>query len=183
MAANIVGDRAIARSEAEKLITYIGPDKRFVSLEDVAACIGNSAALSLDDLTNHVASGNFPSAERALTHILSEGIPAVTVLRHLQTHFTRLHAVKSRLQAGEDLEQALKKLRPPLFWKAKPAFQAQLAAWRPAQIEQALLLLMAAEARCKQTAFNPGILCSRAVLSLSQTAARAAGARQHGSRA
>lgn len=178
MAANVTGDRAVARSEVEKLITYIGKDKKNITLEDVIACVGNSAALSLDHLARHVASGQFAEADRILSHVLSEGLPAVTVLRNLQNHFMRLHITKARMQKGETMEAAMMKLRPAVFFKVKPAFEAQLNGWTMGQMEQALTLLTGVEAKCKQTANDPQTLCSRAVLSLSQTGAKAVGARR-----
>lgn len=177
MAANVVGDRAVARSEVEKLITYIGDRQKNVAVEDVIACVGNSAALSLDDLAKNVASGRFAEADRILGHVLSEGLPPVTVLRNLQSYFMRLHITKSRVQKGESLEEALRKLRPPLFFKVKPAFESQVSNWGTGQMEQALMLLAGVEAKCKQTASDPHILCSRAVLSLSQIGARVLRAR------
>lgn len=177
MAANVTGDRAIARSEVEKLITYMGAEKR-ISLEDVTACVGNTAALSLDDLAKFVASGQFVEADRILEFVLSEGLPAVTVLRTLQNHFMRLHITKTRIQRGESTDAAMMKLRPAVFFKVKPAFEAQLNGWSLPQMEQALALLAAAEAKCKQTAQDPHTICSRAILSLAQIGARAVGVRR-----
>jgi DNA polymerase-3 subunit delta len=178
MAGNVVGDRAVARSEVEKLITYMSGEKKAIALDDVVACVGNSAALSLDDLGRHVASGQFAEAERILGSVLSEGIPSVTVLRNLQNYFLRLHISKARTQRGESPEEAVKKLRPPLFFKVRSAFEFQLSVWNITQLEQALALLSGVEAKCKQTANDPHTLCSRAVLSLSQMGARAAGVRR-----
>ena len=67
MAANVVGDRGVARSEVEKLITFVGQDKKNITLDDVIACVGDSAELSMDDLTKYVASGQFADAERILS--------------------------------------------------------------------------------------------------------------------
>lgn len=178
MAGNVVGDRAVARSEVEKLITYTGPEKKNISLEDVIACIGDSAALSLDNLARHVASGQFADADRTLGFVLSEGLPAVTVLRNLQSYFMRLHITKSRIQQGDSTEEAVKKLRPPLFFKVKSSFESQVTNWSLPQMEQALALLSSVEAKCKQTANDPSTLCGRAILSLSQIGARVAGRRR-----
>jgi len=178
MAANVTGDRAVARSEVEKLITYMGSEKKNITLDDVIACVGNSADLSLDDLAKFVASGQFAEADRILDYVLSEGLPAITVLRNLQNHFLRLHITKARIQKGEDTDGAMKKLRPEVFWKVKDAFKTQLNGWSMGQMEQALALLTSVEAKCKQTANDPHTLCSRAVLSLSQMGAKATGARR-----
>jgi len=60
----------------------------------------------------------------------------------------------------------------------KAAFESQVSGWSLLQMEQALALLAGVEARCKQTAHDPNILCGRAVLSLSQIGARVASARR-----
>jgi DNA polymerase-3 subunit delta len=185
MAANVTGDRAVARSEVEKLITYMGPadnknERKNITLDDVIACVGNSADLSLDDLARHVASGQFAAADRILDYVLLEGLPAVTVLRTLQNHFLRLHITKARIQKGDDTEGAMKKLKPEVFWKVKDAFKSQLNGWSLGQMEQALALLAGVEAKCKQTANDPHTLCSRAILSLSQLGAKATGAGRRG---
>src|SRR5690606_26363237 len=100
MAQNVVGDRAVARSEIDKLVTYMGKEKS-VTLDDVVACVGNSASLSLDDLAKLVASGRFREAERILSSLLAEGTTAVALLRNLQYYFMRLHATKARVEGGE----------------------------------------------------------------------------------
>lgn len=171
MAANVVGDRGVARSEIQKLITYMGGNRN-ITIDDVMACVGASAALSLDDLSKHVASGMYAEADRILSFVLSEGVPAVTVLRTLQNYFTRLSVTRARVDRGENIEVAMKKLRPEVFWKHKAAFEAQVTGWSMEQLQQALALLMSVEAKCKQTGADPNIICGRAILSLAQTGAR-----------
>lgn len=173
MAANVVGDRAVARGEIEKLVTYMGKDQKRVRLEDVTACIGDSADLSIDLLAKNAASGLFAEADRILRYLLREGIAAVSILRNLQAWFTRLHVTKARVEKGENLDAAMKKLRPEVFWKHKDAFQSQIYGWNLAQIEQVQALLMSAEAKCKQTGQEPDTVLSRALLSISQTGAKA----------
>ena len=174
MSANVVGDRAVARGEVEKLITYMGSGAKNITLDDITACVGSSASLPLDDLARAVASGQFADADRVLELILAEGIPAVTVLRVLQNYFLRLHITQSRLQRGEGLEAALARLRPPLFFKHKPAFESQAMNMGIGATEQALNIIISAEARTKQTGALPETIVSRAVLSLCQIASRAA---------
>lgn len=172
IAANVLGDRGVLRAEAEKIMIYMG-EQRDISLEDAEACIGGSATLSLDGLAKLVAGGQFAQAERILQSVLSEGLPAVTALRTLQNYFLRLHVTKGRIAAGESVDAALAKLRPPVFYKHKDAFIAQTSSWSLAQVEQALLVLQSAEARCKQTGSAPEILCGRALMTLAQMGARA----------
>lgn len=172
MAAGVVGDRAVVRSEIDKLITYTGTETKNITLDDVTACIGNSAALSLEDIAKHVASGQFAAAERILQSVLSEGMSAVAVTRSLQSYFLKLHLVKAHLQKGEPMDSALKKLRPPLFWKTEKDFRLQLQLWEMPRLEQAIFVMAGVEAKCKQTGGDAYTLCSRAILSLTQIASR-----------
>jgi DNA polymerase-3 subunit delta len=84
------GDRLLTRSELGKLALYMGEEKR-VTLADAVAITGDSAALSQDDLAMAVAEGDQAEAGRVLDRLFSEGGSAVTILRGLQRHFTRLH--------------------------------------------------------------------------------------------
>jgi DNA polymerase-3 subunit delta len=173
MAANVVGDRAVARGEVEKLITYMGKEKREISLDDVSACVGQAASLPLEDLARHALSGLFAEADRVLRLALSEGAPAVSVLRALQNYALRLHITRARMEKGEGAETAVSRLKPPLFFKHKPAFEAQVSNLSLAAIEQILNVIVSAEARCKQTGAEPEIIAGRAVLSVCQIAGKA----------
>ncbi len=177
MAANVMGDRGVVRAETEKLMVYMGKNKS-ISLDDVADCIGGGGVLPLDDLARNAAAGQFAEADRVLRFLLSEGEAPVRILRVLQDYFMRLHVTKARVANGEDMDFALKKLRPPVFFKQKDGFVAQVHGWSFPAMEQAMTLLVSAEAKCKQTGSEPEVLCSRAVLALSQMGAKAVAQRR-----
>lgn len=179
MAANVVGDRAVARAEAEKLMIYMG-GQRDIGLDDVTACVGAGAQLPLDDLTRFMCSGQYAEADRVLRLALAEGMNAVAVLRHMQNYFLKLQATRARVEKGEDFKIAVKKLKPPLFWKLEDSFAAQMRGWSFESIAQALSILLSAEARCKQTGAEPELLAGRAVMTLSQMGGRAVTQRRYG---
>lgn len=145
------GDRQLSRRELEKVVLYKGTQTSAVALADVEACVGNSSALALDDVADAAALGDLGRLTTALARCLQEGASAVAVLRAVAGHFQRLHLVTSRLTAGERLDDALKRLKPPLFWKKKEAFTAQLRLWRLEDLGPALERLLAAERSAKTT--------------------------------
>ncbi|MBK1696893.1 DNA polymerase III subunit delta [Rhodovibrio salinarum] len=151
-------DRGITRSELEKLALYKGSGE--VQLEDATSCVGDSAALSLDDVANAVADGDLAGLERAFDRALAEGANAIQPLRATANHFKRLHQVAG----ARDVEQAVDKLRPPVFWKAKPRFTAQAKAWSPALVGQVLDGLLDAEARCKSTGMPVEAVAARELM-------------------
>ena len=144
MADSVVGDRAVARGEVEKLITYMGAANTNIALADVVAAVGDSGVRQMDDLCTHTASGRFAEADTILTTLLSEDTNAVLILRALQNYFMRLHIARARLDKGESADDAMKKLKPPVFWKQKEGFERQLHELDAAKLEKALSVLAGA---------------------------------------
>ncbi|WP_374310886.1 DNA polymerase III subunit delta [Dongia sp.] len=144
LAANLGGDRGITRAELDKLVLYMGPEKK-VALADAIACIGDQAAIGQDDLCQAIGLGDLKSLERQLERNLAE-TNEISLLRAVARHFMRLHQVAGRMARGEQLESAMAGLRPPVFWKAIDGFKAQCRRWPVENIGNALLRLGEIEA-------------------------------------
>lgn len=170
------GDRELTRRELEKVLLFKGTDGGEVTLEDAETCVGDSALLSLDDVAFATGAGNLPGLERALTRSFSEGNSPISLLRAVARHFQRVHAVAG---AKGPVEDAMKRLRPPVFWKMAGAFKAQAEAWRPEHVVRAMDKLLDAEAACKRSGAPAETLAARALLEI---AANAPGRRQGGRR-
>lgn len=59
------------------------------------------------------------------------------------------------------MQSAMSALRPMVFFKAKPRFEASVKRWNPLLLAEALGLLMAAEADCKRSGAPDWVLCHR----------------------
>ncbi len=177
LAANLGGDRLLTRRELEKLSLYkgvTGSDRAGgdrVELEDAMAVVGDSAAMGLDDLALSVAAGDLPGLDRALKRSLQEGATAVGLLRAVARHFQRLHLAVGLAAESGDADAALKRLRPPVFWKQSAAFKAQMRLWPPRSLAAALARLLEAEADCKRTGFPDEALSARLLFELARQAA------------
>jgi DNA polymerase-3 subunit delta len=169
LAANISGDRAKARGELEKLITYKGHDKTPVNIDEVRACCGEAGALVLDDLVYAVAGHNTGAALQTFNQLMEEGVSFVVILRALQTHFRKLHLTKAKVESGESIESAMKALNPPIFFKQQNAFKTQVSRWTTNGVLRVSQKLMDLEAQCKQTGAPVETLCSQAVLGISKS--------------
>lgn len=162
-------DRQVSRGELEKLAIYMG-DEKTVTLEHAVACIGDSGAFSLDNVTMAVANGDHAGLETALLRCFDEGNQPIMILRMLARHFHRLHLAKGFVQKGQSPDDALKKLRPPVIFKQAPAFKKQLGSWDLRRIAMALDLISDAERDCKITGYPPQTVCSRALMRIAQAA-------------
>lgn len=164
------GDRGVTRSELDKIVLYKMGTGSEVTLEDVQALIGDSAQLWLTDIAEAVTSGQMALLEDRLQRAHQAGESAVAILRTVQGRLMRLHQVKSALDAGQSMDQAIKTLRPPLFFKDKASFTAALGRWPLARLTQALDLLIEAEIDCKTTGNPADTLAARALLRLAKAA-------------
>lgn len=164
---NISGDRQKVRQELEKIITYKGQDKSEITLEDVQAACGEAGAQSLDELVYSVAGNQPAKALKTYNQLLEDGVNFIVILRSLQNHFRRLHATKSHMESGTRMDEAMKKLQPPIFFKQKDAFVAQVSRWRFSSLNKVLARLNDLEADCKKTGQPVETLCSQAILGIS----------------
>lgn len=172
LAGALGGDRGVTRRELEKIISYMGPPESAPPLElaDAVACVGDSAALSVDDLVFALGDGDLVAVERLTDRTLAEGITPVAILRAAGRHFLRLHLAAS----AEDRERAIRSLKPPVFYKYVPRLHEQVRQWAPARLHQAVDRLTRAEMDCKRTGMPAELLCRRVLLEIAaQTPRRA----------
>ncbi|MDY0872145.1 DNA polymerase III subunit delta [Dongia rigui] len=144
LAANLGGDRGITRAELDKLVLYMGAERK-VSLDDAMANVGDQSAVGQDDLCTAIGLGDLKGLERQIERNLAES-NEISLIRAVARHFMKLHQVTARVARGEQLEAAMAGLRPPVFWKAVDGFKAQCRRWPADIIGQALLRLAEIEA-------------------------------------
>jgi len=169
LAAHLGGDRMVSRSELEKLALYVG-DGGVVGENEAIAAVGDAAELSIDDVVFAAADGDAAQLERALNRAFGEGAQPVTVLRAALRHFQRLHLSGARIAAGSGEEDALARLRPPVFFRLIERFKRQLRTWKPARAAAALETLDEAERQAKTTGLPPETVCRAALLRIARGA-------------
>ena len=169
LSANIVGDRQRARGEINKLITYMGSDKKEITITDVQASCGEAGAGSLDELTYAVAGSQPQQAMQAFQKLIQEGTAEIVILRTLQNHFKKIHYTNALINSGKRTEEALKSLQPPIFFKFESAFKAQLNKWTGKKLDLVMKRLSDLEAQSKKTGTPVQTLCAQAILAISAT--------------
>ncbi|MGH6912321.1 MAG: DNA polymerase III subunit delta, partial [Geminicoccales bacterium] len=169
LAANLGADRAITRSELAKLALYARGSRR-VELEDAMAVVGDSAALTLDDLCFAATGGETSALDRAYERCLQEGQSEVAVLRAVSRHLLRLQLLVDRVDRGEAFDQVVKSLRPPVFFPRQAQLRRQAQSWPADRIRRALDLIMDAELACKSTGMPAAAVCGRALMQIAALA-------------
>ncbi len=139
-------DRMMLRRAVEVLALHVGPGGK-VDEEAAMACVAEGAAMDLDEALMAATGGDAVAADRALDAAFAEGANPVMVVRATLRHMQRLHEAAV---AGGDSGV----LRPPVFFRHKPAFDRALRNWPIAALEAQGAALLEAEKRTKTTAFR-----------------------------
>jgi DNA polymerase-3 subunit delta len=159
----------VSRRELEKLALYCKGQKS-VSLDDVRAVMGDEAEARSEEASDAAGSGDFARLDLALERLWIAEISAVAVIRGAMGHFQRLAQVKENIERGENLDTALKKLRPPLHFLRADSFKAQLRVWNGEKLNDALDMLLDAETLTKTTAVPNEAVCGRTLMNIAAMA-------------
>jgi len=170
LAQRLGDDRMLMRRELEKLALFVGEGGR-VTPEDAVACVAEGSALDLEAALMAAMAGEVVTADRALDMAFAEGANPVQVVRAALRHVQRLHLAALAVAAGAAPAAALDTLRPPVFFRHKPAFERALRLWRPEALEAAGAALLEAERRTKTTGLPGMVVARNAVLGLARQAA------------
>jgi DNA polymerase III subunit delta len=172
-------DRASTRTELEKLALYVGPGSR-VDLDAAMTCVGDLAGLSLDDALFAATVGDVATADRALEAAVAEGAAPVQVLRAALGHLQKLHRARLAMdEQGLSAAEAVKGMRPPVFYQKVGAFTRSLGLWPAVTLTAALAALAEAERGCKRTGWPDHALCRNAILTLARRSAAASRLARH----
>jgi DNA polymerase-3 subunit delta len=156
-------DAGVTRQELAKLALYVGDRaEREVRLDDAAAVIDDNTALAIDDAVRAAVLGE-PDLEARLARLFAEGVRPEAVLRATAMLLVRLLRLALLVEAGQSPGQALEAARPPIHFRARPAIERALRAWRPAGLLAALARLREAEATSRRRHMPTALLCRRAL--------------------
>lgn len=170
LVSHLGSDRAVTRSELEKLVLYAGEEKK-LSLDDAQFLVGDSSGKALDDLINATCSGQSAVADGLLQRLYTEGVVPVPILRGFARYFDTMDNIIRRQNKGENLDFILK---TAVFYKQQPITRQHLRFWDHRRIQQAQSRVLITESQCKKTGAPDTLLCARAVLQLSSLARRRA---------
>lgn len=167
---NLGSDRMVSRGELEKLVLYKGKEGGQVTIADAEACVGDTAALGLNQIAEAVTGGDLKRLEKLLERARTAGENAIAVLRTLQNRMMRIHLARGYVDQGMSPGEAIGKLRPPVFFAERDKFQMEVGRWHTRKVEQALEILLEAELECKTTGNPADVICARALLRLTKAA-------------
>ena len=128
LSARLGADRAQSRSELDKLVLY-AKGRKEVTADDVEATVGDASELTIDRVIAAAAEGSVATALAECDRAVAAGESPQAIILALQRHFQRLHRTRAAVEHGRSVDDAIRQLRPPLFFKQRNAFERQLRHW------------------------------------------------------
>ena len=165
-------DRLVTRSELEKLALHAGQGGQ-VDMIAARACIGDLSGLSQEDALFAATDGDIAGTDRALELAMAEGATPVGLIRAGLMHLQRFVRARAAIDGGASAEEAVRGLRPPLFFKRVPVFSRSLRLWSAGALELATQRMSDTERACKRTGSPAETLCRNALIGLAQRGAAA----------
>ncbi|MBN2751899.1 MAG: DNA polymerase III subunit delta [Rhodospirillaceae bacterium] len=172
LASLLANDTACLHAEIEKLRLYLGDEPRALTIENIQACCGDQSEHSIFELAFAVADGSQKTVQGISDRLLASGDSPITILRGIARHFDRLLQARGATDAGQSLDQAMKTLRPAVFFKDVAAFRRQLSHWTGPALLAAINRLVDVERQCKTTGIPAALVAQRGLMEIASLAKR-----------
>ncbi len=162
-------DRGVTRKEIEKLLLYMHGQKQ-VALEDVRAVMGDEAEARSESACDAAGGGDLAKLDRELERLWVSDTQPAQVLRSAMGHFQKLLQARESTARGENIDTAMKRLRPPVHFSRATSFKNQANRWSQDRLGEALDMLLDAEAMTRTTGVPAEAVTGRVLMNIAAMA-------------
>jgi DNA polymerase III subunit delta len=141
---HLKGDHNLINNELEKLACFTH-DKDMISISDVKLTLSASLLAGSDELCIYFAQRNLSSFLTELEKLLELGTSEILIIRALIRYYVNLYIVLSKMNHNIKLEDAIKALTPPIFFKYMADFRRIASGANLQSILKTLRILQKAE--------------------------------------
>ena len=157
-------DRFKLKNEIEKVKLFFA-DKE-INTEKLEILLNYKTNDDFDILKDLVLLGKKQSANKLLSDTSLENEKIIFYLNTLNQRLIKLSEINEKL-GQKNLEQTLKEIKPPIFWKDKPNIIAQLKIWNKERISKILAMTYDNEKKLKKnTNINKNILIKKLLIDI-----------------
>ncbi len=179
LVARLGADRALSRSEVDKLALYAA-GKGTIDVDDVEAVVGDAAEQAMDRVVNAAALGQAARALAECDRAFAAGESPQGLIAATQRHLIRLHRARAAIEAGRSLDEVIRTLRPPLHFKQRQAFETQCRQWSAGRLNDALSRVATAAKSARLNASLESVLAEQLLLDVSALGKDSGTARRRG---
>jgi len=169
---NLSNDRMVIKNELEKILLSLSEDDRKVDIEKLKYILHDSAHTDFQQINNSILFGNVEKGSKSLEKLFNLGTNPVAILKSLNNYIMRIRLTQVELSKGKQFDEAIKILRPPVFWKEKSDFKRHCLMWPANIIENIINEVLSSEIKCMTNNIIAKEQCEKTLFEISSTAKR-----------
>ena len=169
---NLSNDRMVIKNELEKILLSLSKDDRKVDIEKLRYILHDSAHTDFQQINNFILFGNIEKGSKSLEKLFNLGTNPVAILKSFNNYIMRIRLTQVELGKGKQFEEAIKVLRPPVFWKEKTDFKRHCLMWPSHVIENTINEVLSSEIKCMTNNVIAKEQCEKTLFGISSTAKR-----------
>ena len=169
---NLSNDRMVIKNELEKILLSLSEDDRKVDVEKLRNILHDSAHTDFQQINNSILFGNTEKGSKSLEKLFNLGTNPVAILKSFNNYIMRIRLTQVELSKGKQFDEAIKVLRPPVFWKEKSDFKRHCLMWPANVIENIINEVISSEIKCMTNNIIAKEQCEKTLFGISSTAKR-----------
>ena len=169
---NLSNDRMVIKNELEKILLSLNKDDRRVDIEKLRYILHDSAHTDFQQINNSILFGNIEKGSKSLVKLFNLGTNPVAILKSFNNYIMRIRLTQVELSKGKQFDEAIKVLRPPVFWKEKSDFKRHCLMWPANVIENIINEVLSSEIKCMTNNVIAKEQCEKTLFGISSTAKR-----------
>ena len=169
---NLSNDRMVIKNELEKILLSLSKDDRKVDIEKLRYILHDSAHADFQQINSSILFGNIEKGSKSLEKLFNLGTNPVAILKSFNNYIMRIRLTQVELAKGKQFDEAIKVLRPPVFWKEKTDFKRHCLMWPSHVIENTINEVLSSEIKCMTNNVIAKEQCEKTLFGISSTAKR-----------
>lgn len=128
-------DRNAIKQKAEKIICFLKGGADNSSLVNLSSILSDFSIVTIEDLVFSVFSGKLHEFEKYYNMVKEQGKNQVSILNYFSRHVQKLILFKNSYSSNKNINQSLRKVVPPVFFKKREEFLFQTKIWKLKKLE------------------------------------------------
>jgi len=167
---NLSNDRMVIKNELEKILLSLSEEDRRVDIEKLRYILHDSAHTDFQQINNSILFGNIEKGSKSLEKLFNLGTNPIAILKSFNNYIMRIRLTQVELSKGKQFDEAIKVLKPPVFWKEKSDFKRHCMMWPANVIESIINEVLSSEIKCMTNNVIAKEQCEKTLFGISSTA-------------
>ena len=147
------GDRENLKIELNKILNY-SYSNNIIELEHVQKLTNLAENFSVSELADSYLNKNIKNISKILNENNYSDEDCILILRTISSKSKRLLTIIERYNETKDIENAISKIKPPIFWKEKDSVKPQVTKWKIGDLKRNIYKINEVEHLIKSNSKN-----------------------------